>query len=144
MGETKMAECAGHYDTNCRRDLSEKMDEKVVEAQKCFIKKPGAAGRWLIGGVCSILLLISASLIGFSVHYVQAQGEKIYDVDKTQAKMASGFQNISEAVKKLADVTGKLGEAMIRNEERIEAESTRSKKADDTHDKRLNRTRRQP
>ena len=123
-----MTQCAGHDDTDCRKKLSVRMDQE-------FIKKPGVVTRWIIGGVATIFLLISASIIGFSVHWAQAQGEKVYTVDKTQAKMAQGFENVSSALNKIADLTQKLNEATIRNEERIKFEADRNKKIEEEIDR---------
>ena len=127
-----MTECAGHNDKDCRKNLSERMD-------KNFIGKPGAVGRWLIGGICSVLLLMSAFVFGFAIRYVQAQGEKIYTIDKTQSKMADGFKNLSEAMKKIIDITEKLDEATIRNQEKIESDAKHNKEIADKLEKRLDR-----
>jgi len=115
--EPDMTQCT---DRACRDGIYSKIEEVYAEIKKCldkYIRKPGTVGRWVIGGVCTVFLLITAGIIGFSVHYAQAQGEKVYRIDKTQQRMAEGFQNLSEAVKKLVEVSEKLNEATIRNEE---------------------------
>jgi hypothetical protein len=127
-GENMIDTCAGHDDVDCRKKLCERMDDK-------FIKKPGVVARWTIGGVATLFLLISASIVGFSVHWAQAQGEKVYKVDKTQAKMAQGFENVSSALNKIVDLTQKLNEATIRNEERIKTETERNKKIEEEIDR---------
>jgi uncharacterized membrane protein YhiD involved in acid resistance len=104
--------CAGHNNIDCRKELCERMDDT-------FIRKPNGVGRWVIGGVCSIFLLIAASIIGFTVHYVQAESAKVYQIDKTQMKLAEGFQNMSDALKKIVEVNEKLNDQAIRNEEHI-------------------------
>ena len=126
-----MTECAGHDNVNCRKDLSERMDNG-------FIKKPGVVGRWVIGAICSVAFLIAASMLGFAVHYVQAQGERVYKIDKTQAKIAQGFENLSDALKKITEVTEKLNESTVRNQERIDAATKEREKLERRFEKKLN------